>query len=130
MGITRMAGWQVTDDRSIPDYTMKSKGRILVGSSLENAQWVTVDSPTQYLRMARRVVYECPVTDSSTVPSSPLNPGNLDTTVHSATIGGTTFNYVPWHMADAQITRPYGKPLRGVYREVWEYALPVWQPVN
>ena len=130
MGITRIAGWQATDARSIPEYTMKSTGSILVGTSLENAQWATVTGPTQFYRMARRVCYECPVTDASTLPDSPVNPGGLDTSVHTATIGATTFSYVPWHMADAQITRPYGRPLRGVYRETWEYALPVWQPVS
>lgn len=64
-------------------------------------------------------VYEAHVSDDAVVPSVPVNPGRLSPVGWNAT--GKWEYTRHWVCESMELSRGYGQPLSGVYREVWTY---------
>ncbi len=64
-------------------------------------------------------VYEAHVSDDAVVPSIAVNPGRLSPVGFQKDGKYTTSLY--WVCESMELTRGYGHPLSGVYREVWTY---------
>lgn len=68
-------------------------------------------------------VYECHLQDSESMPSTPQNPGSLETDSSPIfTLNGVTFygGINVWLCVDRCVTRDYSSPLSTVYRETWQ----------
>lgn len=61
--------------------------------------------------------YEAHVSDDAAVPDSPVNPGRLSP-VGWKKDGPWTMTF-HWVCESMELTRSYGEPLSGIYREVW-----------
>lgn len=74
----------------------------------------------RWRRNVERRVYQCPVSDDSLVPSTPINPGKLSPVGWQET--GRWVWTRHWVCESHDISREYGTPLSSVYTEVWARA--------
>lgn len=102
--INNTTGFVLTSHTVIPEITMQVYG-------------------LGFRKMRRTVetrVYEARVSDDAVVPSTPVNPGRLSPVGYQKDGKFSTSLY--WLCESMELSRGYGEPLSGTYREVWTYA--------